>query len=187
MNNILKLTLVLFLICAIVAAVLGGVNELTADRIAQLQKEKTEAAYGAVLDSPEGYEDLQIKSYTQVANGQKIKIGKISKAANGKGYVVETTFSGAQGNISMVVGVNNSGKCTGISIIKHSETSGLGANAASTAEVGVNFRAQFKGQDASIALSRDGGKIDALSGATITSRSVTNATLAAILAVQDLG
>ena len=186
-NQILKLTFVLFLICAIVAAVLGGVNELTAGRIAALQKAKTDRAYGAVLESAEGYEDLQIKAYTETANGQKIKIERISRALNGKGYVVETTFSGAQGNISMVVGVNNSGKCTGISVIKHSETSGLGANAASTAEVGVNFRAQFKGQDETIALSRDGGKIDALSGATITSRSVTNATLAAIRAVQALG
>lgn len=187
MNQILKLTLVLFLICAIVAAVLGGVNELTAGRIAEIQEKKTAEAYGAVLESAEGYEDLQIKAYTLTANGQKIKIEKISRAANGKGYVVETSFSGAQGNISMVVGVNNSFKCTGISIIKHSETSGLGANAASTAEVGVNFRAQFKGQDDTIALRKDGGRIDALSGATITSRSVTNATLAAILAVQSLG
>ena len=161
-NQILKLTFVLFLICAIVAAVLGGVNELTAGRIAALQKAKTDRAYGAVLESAEGYEDLQIKAYTETANGQKIKIERISRALNGKGYVVETTFSGAQGNISMVVGVNNSGK-------------------------GVNFRAQFKGQDETIALSRDGGKIDALSGATITSRSVTNATLAAIRAVQALG
>ena len=186
MKSVLKLTFVLFLICAIVAAVLGGVNELTADRIAQLQKEKTDAAYRMVLES-DSYTALDVEPYTITANGQKIKITGVAEADNGKGYVVETTFSGAQGNISMVVGVNNSGKCTGISIIKHSETSGLGANAASTAEVGVNFRAQFKGQDDSIALSKDGGRIDALSGATITSRSVTNATLAAILAVRDLG
>ncbi len=186
MNKIFKLTFVLFLICAIVAAVLGGVNELTAERIAQLQKEKTEAAYNAVLASEEGYTDLDLKPFTVTANGQKIKITAVASANNGKGYVVESIFSGAQGNITMVVGVNKAGKCTGISITEHSETSGLGANAASTAEVGVNFRAQFKGQDASIALTRDGGRIDALSGATITSRSVTNATLAAIMAVQDL-
>ncbi len=187
MKDVLRLALVLLLICAVVAAVLGGVNELTRERIDRLQAEKTAKAYGAVLQSDEGYEDLQLKAYTQVANGQKIKIDKISRALNGKGYVVETTFSGAQGNISMVIGVNNSFKCTGISVIKHSETSGLGANAASTAEVGVSFRAQFKGQDETIALTKDGGRIDALSGATITSRSVTNATLAAILAVQALG
>ncbi len=186
MNKIFKLTFVLFLICAIVAAVLGGVNELTHERIAKLQAEKTVAAYNAVLES-ESYTALDIAPHTVAANGQKIKITAIAEADNGKGYVVETLFSGAQGNITMVVGVNKAGKCTGISVIKHSETSGLGANAASTSEVGVNFRAQFKGQDEHIALSRDGGKIDALSGATITSRSVTNATLAAILAVQALG
>ena len=106
---------------------------------------------------------------------------------DGNGYVVKSTFSGAQGSITMVCGVDNDLKCTGISIIEHSETSGLGANAASTSEVGVNFRAQFKGQDETIALTKAGGKIDALSGATITSRSVTNATLAAILAVKALG
>ena len=186
MNKILKLTFVLFLICAIVAAVLGGVNELTYQRIAQLQAEKTAAAYNAVLES-EGYTDLGLAPQTIVANGQKIKIKSIAEANNGKGYVVETLFSGAQGNISMVVGVNKASKCTGISITEHSETSGLGANAASSAEVGVNFRNQFKGQDETIALTKAGGKIDALSGATITSRSVTNATLAAILAVKALG
>ncbi len=186
MNKILKLTFVLFLICAIVAAVLGGVNELTYQRIAQLQAEKTAAAYNAVLES-ESYTDLGLAPQTIVANGQKIKINSIAEADNGKGYVVETTFSGAQGNITMVVGVNKAGKCTGISITEHSETSGLGANAASSAEVGVTFRNQFKGQDETIALTKAGGKIDALSGATITSRSVTNATLAAILAVKALG
>ena len=53
-------------------------------------------------------------------------------------------------------------KCSGISVIEHSETSGLGANAASTGEVGVKFRAQFVGEDENIALSKVGGNIDAL-------------------------
>ena len=185
MNKIVKLALVLFAVSAIVAGVLGVVNELTWQRIEQLKAEKTAVAYGAVLQS-DSYTALDVAPRTIVANGQKIKINSIAQADNGKGYVVETTFSGAQGNITMVVGVNKAGKCTGISIIEHSETSGLGATAASTAEVGVNFRAQFKGQDETIALTKAGGKIDALSGATITSRSVTNATLAAILAVKDL-
>ena len=186
MNKILKLTFVLFLICAITAGILGGVNELTKDRIYAINNAATIAAYSAVLEA-ESYTDLGLQPQTVVANGQKIKINSIAEADNGKGYVVEATFSGAQGNITMVVGVNKAGKCTGISITEHSETSGLGANAASSAEVGVNFRSQFKGQDETIALTKAGGKIDALSGATITSRSVTNATLAAILAVKALG
>ncbi len=114
-------------------------------------------------------------------------VDTVSKADNGSGYVVQSTFSGAQGSITMVVGVDNDYKCTGISIIEHSETSGLGANAASTGEVGVNFRKQFVGQDESIALSNAGGSIDALTGATITSRAITEAVATSIKAVKTLG
>ena len=83
--------------------------------------------------------------------------------------------------------MDNDYKCTGISVIEHSETSGLGANAASTGEVGVNFRQQFVGQDESIALSNAGGSIDALTGATITSRAITEAVATSIQAVKSLG
>ena len=182
MKKILKLTLILFLICAIVAGILGVINELTYRRIEQIQAEKTARAYAAVLES-DGYEDLKIEPYML----DKVSVNSIAKATNGSGYVVEVTFSGAQGNITMVVGVDNDYKCTGVSITEHSETSGLGANAASTAEVGVNCRKQFVGADETVALKKAGGEIDALAGATITSRSVTNATAVAIRAVEALG
>ena len=57
MNKILKLTIVLFLVCAIVAGVLGVVNELTKDTIAEQQRIKTERAYAAVLAS-DGYAEV---------------------------------------------------------------------------------------------------------------------------------
>ena len=84
------------------------------------------------------------------------------------------------------MGVSNDLRCTGISVISHSETSGLGANAASSSETGVNWRAQFVGQGANIALTKAGGTIDALAGATITSRSVTEATARSIALVSEL-
>ena len=180
MKKILKLTLILFLVSAIVAGVLGVVNEVTKDRIAEQNRIKTEKAYAAVLPAS-GYEKLELDT-SAYAN-----IDSISKAAGDEGYVVQTTFSGAQGNITMVVGVSPDYKCTGISIISHSETSGLGANAASSAEVGVNWRAQFVGEDKTVAITKAGGNIDALAGATITSRSVAEATATAIVAVESLG
>lgn len=180
MNKILKLTIVLFLVCAVVAGVLGVVNELTYETIEEQNRIKTERAYAAVLPS-DGYEEV---AFDEEANPT---IDAISKCTNGAGYVVMTTFSGSQGKITLAVGVDNDYKCTGISVISHSETSGLGANAASTSEVGVNWRAQFVGQDDTIALTKNGGNIDALSGATITSRSVTEATATAIKAVESLG
>lgn len=180
MNKILKLTIVLFLVCAVVAGVLGVVNELTYETIEEQNRIKTERAYAAVLPS-DGYEEV---AFDEEASPT---IDAISKCTNGAGYVVMTTFSGSQGKITLAVGVDNDYKCTGISVISHSETSGLGANAASTAEVGVNWRAQFVGQDDTVALTKNGGSIDALSGATITSRSITGAVSTAIKAVESLG
>lgn len=180
MNKILKLTLVLFLICAIVAGVLGVVNELTYQQIAQNTAEKTARSYGSVLAS-DSYEEVPFNKTEEFST-----VDKVSKAGD-SGYVVELTVSGAQGLITMAVGVDNDLKCTGISIISHSETSGLGANAASTSEVGQTFRAQFVGEDANIALVKNGGNIDALAGATITSRAVTAATATAIRLVSTLG
>lgn len=180
MNKIVKLTIVLFLVCAVVAGVLGVVYVLTEDAIEQSNRAKSEKAYAAVM-AADSYEAVEFD------HDAFPKINSINKASSGEGYVVVTTFSGAQGLIKLAVGVNNDYKCTGISIISHSETSGLGANAASSAEVGVNFRAQFVGVDDSVSLSKSGGEIDALTGATITSRTVTAATANAIAAVESLG
>ena len=179
-KKILKLSLILFLICAITAGVLGGVNALTEDRIYMQKNAKTIEAFSAVLPS-DRYEELEFDKAAFPT------VDSVSKADNGTGWVVQSTFSGAQGSITMVVGVDNDYKCTGISITEHSETSGLGANAASTAEVGVNFRAQFVGQGEDIALSKSGGSIDSLTGATITSEAVTNATATSIKVVKSLG
>ncbi len=195
MKKILKLTVVLFLICAIVAGVLGVVDSITSGPISAYQTAKSNQAKMAVLpvEAPEGqelYKELDLKALDQpttiTANGQKVKILSVSEATDGSGYVVETEFSGAQGTIVMMVGVDTQFHCTGIAITKHSETSGLGANAASTADVGVSFRSQFMGVDENVQLKKAGGEIDALSGATITSRSVTNATAAAILYVKSI-
>lgn len=55
-------------------------------------------------------------------------------------------------------------------IITHSETASLGATAAADNEAGQRFRAQFQGQTGSLAVTKDGGTVEALTGATMTSR-----------------
>ena len=179
MNKIVKLTVVLFLICAIVACVLGAVNEVTKGPIETQQREKTEKAYKAVLPYADSFTEIDPSAFV----AYKSTIDKISSADNGAGHVVETTFSGAQGSITMAVGVDNNGKCAGISIIKHSETSGLGEVAASASSRGVSFRESFIGKDESITVH----DIDAITGATITSPAVTGAVATAIEAVKALG
>ena len=179
MNKILKLALVLLAVSAVVAGVLGVINELTYPVIDAQKQAKTAEAFASVLKA-DRFDEIEFENpdFPTVLTVHK---------AEGVGYVVTSKFSGAQGNITLAVGVDNDYKCTGISVIEHSETSGLGANAASTGEVGVNFRAQFVGQDESIALSNAGGSIDALTGATITSRAITEAVATSIQAVKSLG
>jgi electron transport complex protein RnfG len=160
--------------------VLGVVNALTAPVIDAQKQAKTAAAFSSILKA-ERYDE------TDFANPDFPTVQTVHAADGGDaGYVVTSVFSGAQGNITLAVGVDNDYKCTGISVIEHSETSGLGANAASTGQVGIDFRAQFVGQDESIALSNAGGSIDALTGATITSRAITEAVAVSIQAVDSL-
>ena len=179
MNKIVKLTVVLFLVCAIVAGVLGGVNLITKDRIAEQDRIKTAKAYSAVLEASD-YTDVDYDQATFTTIDRIVK-------ADDKGYVVTTTFSGAQGSITMAVGVDNDMKCTGISIISHAETSGLGAKAAAASENGDWWRGQFVGTGDDVALTKYGGTIDSITAATITSNAVAGAVAESIKAVESLG
>ena len=176
MNKILKLTIILFLVCAVVAGILGAVNEITAERIRVQNELKTAKAYNTVLPAD---------SYTPIdfSHHEYPTLDAVAKASGDLGYVVQTTFSGAQGSITMVVGVKPDYTCSGISIISHSETSGLGAVAASSSEKGVSFRDSFIGKDESLRVA----DIDAITGATITTKAVTYAVRDVIEAVKELG
>ena len=178
MNKIVKLTVVLFLVCAIVAGVLGGVNLITKDKIAEQDRIKTAKAYSAVLEASD-YTDVDYDQATFTTIDRIVK-------ADDKGYVVTTTFSGAQGSITMAVGVDTDMKCTGISIISHTETAGLGATAAADTDAGRAFRDQFVGMSGSGSLVV-GKNVIAVSGATVSTKGITMGANAALAAVEALG
>jgi electron transport complex protein RnfG len=96
-------------------------------------------------------------------------------------YVVLVSPSGFGGEINMAVGIDKDNKVTGVSIISMSETSGLGGNASSP-----DFLSQYAGGSGKFAVSKDGGEIDALTGATVTSRAVTQGVNSALEAVSTL-
>ena len=182
-NQIVKLALVLLAVAAIMAFVLGIVNEITKDRIAEIAAEKTATAYANVLEAPT-YDEA-----TDFTNDENQTITKLSVAKNDAGettgYVAETTFSGAQGMITMVVALDDTYTCTGVYITAHSETSGLGAKAAET--TAGAWRDNVVGATEGTALAKDGGTIEAISGATITSRAVVNEVQSVIAAAKSLG
>ena len=172
---VLRLAVTLLLISGVMAAALAGVNSITAPKIEQLNYEKTQAAVSAVL--PGGGDEVAAPAVDLVS--------KVYKGANG--YAVEVTPSGFDNTITMMVGVDNSGNVTGISIISHTETAGLGAVAAATTSAGEAFRAQFVGLNGSVSVTKDGGQVEAITSATITSRAVCAGVNAALAAVAAMG
>jgi electron transport complex protein RnfG len=181
--NILKLGIVLFAVTAIVSLCLGLVNDVTKDKIAQIAVEKTATAYANVLKADK-YDEVDASSYTN--DGTITKLSTATDASgNTVGYVAETTFSGAQGMLTVVVGLDANKACTGIYVTKSSETSGLGAKASETS-AGA-WRDQLVGATDGVALSKDGGTIQAITGATITSRACTKEVQTVITAVSSLG
>ena len=174
---ILRLALTLFIIAGVVAAALAGVNSITKPIIDQLNAEKTQKAIETVL--PGGFDE-------ELANfdNQGGLVSKVYKGANG--YALEVLPSGFDNTITMMVGVNNEGKVLGISIVSHTETAGLGAVAAAQTSAGETFRGQFVGQSGAVAVSKDGGDLDAITGATITSRAICVGVNAALACVAGL-
>ncbi len=172
---ILRLVLTLFVITAVVAALLAGVNSVTAPAIAKLKAEKTQQAIEAVL--PGGGEEVE---FPETALVSKVY-------ASETGYAVEVTPGGFDNTITMMVGVDKAGNVLGIDIISHTETAGLGAVADAGTPAGVSFREQFVGMSGSVSVTKDGGEVEAITGATITSRAVCAGVNAALEVVGKMG
>ena len=169
MKYILKLTVTLLLITAVVAGLLGLVNSLTADKIAENTAKKANEAMQTVLPSA-SYEKIE---------ADKEGVSEAYKSENG--YVVRVTANGFGGAIDLMVGIDLEGKVTGISVISHAETASLGAEC--TRE---DWRAQFVGVSEAPKVTKDGGEIEALTGATVTSRAVSNAVALALEFVKEV-
>ena len=168
---IARITITLLLIAVIVATALAFVNQITEPIIAKANAEKTEKAISVVL--PGGY-DQTISNYEDATG----LVTKVYKGANG--YAFEVMPNGFDGVITMMVGVDFDCNVLGISVVSHTESAGLGAVAAASTSAGVAFREQFIGQSGSVQVSKDGGTIDAITTATITSRAICTGVNAAL-------
>ena len=174
-KEVMKPAAILLVICVAVSAALAGTNLLTADKIAEAQAQKAEESRMIVLLGAEAFEEKD-GHYVGTAGGQAV------------GYVFETESKGYGGTVKVMTGISVEGEITGVVILSHGETPGLGANAEKE-----SFRDQFKqpvannvGGISVVKFQAPGeGEIQAMTGATITSTAVTNAVNAAIAAYQD--
>jgi len=170
-KEILYPAAVLFLICLVAATLLALTNEVTAPVIEGLLAETSERARAAVLPGAHSFDG----GGAVVHNGKEYPCYR-GFDADGKlaGFTFTTSAKGYGGDISVMTGIDANGAVTGVSVLSMNETPGLGMKTK-----GENFLSQFSGKSGKIGVSRAGrpaeNGIDAITGATISSRAVTDA------------
>lgn len=189
MNKIIKNTIILTIITLVSGVALGAVYEITKAPIANAQEEAKQEAYKQVFADADSFDDLKVdaKEAAEAVKAAGVDDGtEINEAVEAKqggetiGYVITATDpNGYGGDIQVSVGIQNDGTVNGIALLSISETAGLGMKASEP-----EFYEQYSGKQTDhFYVSKDGGEgeeIDAISGATITSRAVTGAVNASL-------
>ena len=195
MNNIVKNTLILTAITVVSGLLLGVVYGITKEPIAQAQENTKQEAYRTLLSDASEFETVEFDADTAASllseNGYTSDV--ITEIAEGTdasgetvGYVISVQSSEAyDGSLSLSVGIASDGTVKGIEMLEISETAGLGMKADE-----AEFKDQFKDKNVQkftyTKTGEDGDdKIDAISGATITTNAVTNAVDSALVYFQN--
>ena len=188
---IIKLTVTLFVTCVIVAALLGLVDNVTRDKIAAINWENTVAAMKAVVADPDAttfsdaLENTEAMSAAALAGGGTLdSVYEVQVGGAGAGYAIKVVASGSQGNIEMMVGVDGEGTVTGVSIVDNSETAGIGSKVMENQNGVLD---QFIGKSAADGTLAVGTNVDAITGATVSSRGVTAGVNAALAVAGAIG
>lgn len=157
-----KLVLVLTVICLVCSSVLAYVFGITKDPIARALEQKTVRAASAVM--PEGCETPQKCALGEIQYFLAKKDGKPAAIA-----VDGVSSNGYGGEIVLMVGLGMDGKLVDFEVIKAAETPGLGMKLSDD-----DFRGPLRGRPLSgdWKVKKDGGEIEAITAATITSRAV---------------
>ena len=173
-KSVIKPALSLFIIAALVTAFVSISNTLTTEPKASQIKKTQEKTMRQVLPNASSFNKIDFEAAGCIVN---VYEGIKDKTI---GFVIEAAPSGYSGTINMMVGINNEDrKISGVRIMKHSETPGLGANA-----VKENFYRRFDKKELTpLKVVKTGAghdEIDAITSSTITTLAITNAVNEAI-------
>ncbi len=191
-GGFMKDAMILFAITLVAGACLGGVYEMTKEPIEAANQAAKAAAYRAVLPEAADFASDDLTAVIDAANAEiagmgfgKVTVDEAVTAVDGSGapvgYVVTSTSNdGYGGAITVSVGIQADGTINGIEFLTIGETAGLGMNAQKP-----EWKGQFAGKNADkLEVTKSGSagdsEINAISGATITSRAVTGAVNAAV-------
>ena len=170
-SSLKNMVLVLSSITFISAACVGAVNMITQKPIAEAKEAAVREALSQVLPEFDATEKSD-----QEADGLVIIVHKATKGEEVVGYAIESaTKSGFSGLVRLMVGFDTKGTILNVNVLQQAETPGLGAK---MTEEGNPLLASVKGKEASkinFTVKKDGGDVDALTAATISSRAYAEA------------
>lgn len=175
-STFINMVYVLFLVAAIAGLALGAVYNVTKEPIALAKKAKIENAIKMVL--PE-FDEVKPAYQVMSFDGNKPKDSLTFYNAYKEGAYVGTavntyTMKGFSGLIKLMIGFTPDGTISNISVLEHKETPGLG-----TKMVDAKFKDQFENKNPAtfnVSVTKDGGQVDAITAATISSRAFCDAT-----------
>lgn len=173
MKDIIKPIAVLAAICLVVTALLAYINSVTAPIIADANAKAEAEAQHEVLTEADAFENIDVENA-----GLPKEVTKAVKATNGAGYVFSLTVKGYGGDIKLTCGIKSDGTIEATKTIEHSETSGIGSRVVGKDS---DYRHNYEGKTAETYES-----VDALSGATISSKAYKSAVKAAFEAYDIL-
>ena len=170
-SSLKNMVVVLFTITLISSAAVGGVYMITKEPIEQAKVAAVNDALNQVLPEYEA-----TTSQTIEVNSLPIVAHTATVADKAVGYAVESiSKNGFGGTVRLMVGFDTAGKIININVLEQKETPGLGTKMADEGNV---LLASFKDKNASeinMTVKKDGGDIDALTAATISSRAYAEA------------
>ncbi|KGN75643.1 electron transporter RnfG [Porphyromonas macacae] len=169
-------------ICILVAAILGGMHQLTAKPIAEAKMNAKTSAIKAVTPAFDNNPSEARMSVLLEGDADSVYLYPATKDGAPVGYAVETyTNNGFSGRFTVMVGFDAEGKVVDYTILQHAETPGLGSKMqewfhqpSKTGNIqdlrGVNMK-----EEKALSVSKDGGRLDAITAATISSRGFADA------------
>jgi len=171
-SNFLNMVLTLFIVAAVAALALGGVYSLTKEPIAIAKQEKLEAAIKAVVP---GFDTIIVKK-VEDKPGDSLTFYIAKKGGKKVGTAIKTySKEGFSGEIEILVGFNDDGTINNTVVLSHKETPGLGDKMSKSKS---DFPDQFIGKNPAtfkLYVKKDGGDVDAITAATISSRAFCDA------------
>ena len=184
----IKFPLVLIIVAAIAAVALAWLYKVTLPTKLRIQAEITQSALKVVMSEAATFEDAMAE-----VDGAQFEY-KLAKDGGGKviGYIAEGAAEGYSSRLRIMVGVKTDFSINAIKVLYQTETPGLGDKVnellstktwwtvipgTSPVEAGLRpwFQIQFDGKETPVKVQKDGGTIDAITGATISSRAVCHA------------